>query len=97
MTEDLKIELITKIDVKLFVTYLCPQCVIAIDRINRIVRDKNLINVEIVNLSKGSIGAQQYDKLTDTPYFLIQEKYVVPGTYSENYIRKVLTTVGATV
>ena len=97
MKEDLKLEQITKIDVKLFVTYLCPQCVIAIDRIDSIVKDNNRINVEIVNLTKDSIGAQQYEKLTATPYFIIQEKYVVPGTSSENYIRKVLTTVGATV
>ena len=96
MIEDLKLKQNSNIDVKLFVTYLCPQCIIAIDRIDRIVRDNIHIDVEIVNVTKGSIGARQYEKLADTPYFLIQGKYVVPGISSENYIRNVLTTVGAT-
>lgn len=94
MNEDLKKERNTKIEVKLFVTHLCPQCAIAIDRIDKIVRNNNQIDVEIIDVTKGSNGAQQYEKLTDTPYFLIQEKYVVPGTSSESYIRSVLTTVG---
>jgi len=96
MKEDLKLEQNSKIEVKLFVTYLCPQCMIAIDRIDRITKDNKHIDVEIVNVTNGSIGAQQYEKLTDTPYFLIQDKYIVPGTSSETYIRNVLTTVGAT-
>lgn len=97
MKEDLKREQNTKIDVKLFVTNLCPQCVIAIDRIDRIAKNNKQIDVEIVNVSNGNAAAQQFEKLTDTPYFLIQEKYVVPGTSSENYILNVLKTVGATV
>ena len=97
MKKDLKAEQNSKIDVKLFVTNLCPQCVIAIDRIDRITKDNKQIDVEIVNLTKGSIEAQRYEKLTDIPYFLIQEKYIVPGTSSESYILNVLTTVGTTV
>ena len=97
MKEGLKREQNTKIDVKLFVTNLCPQCVIAIDRIDRIARNNKQIDVEIVNVSNGSAGAQQFEKLTDTPYFLIQGKYVVPGTSSENYILNALKTAGATV
>lgn len=96
-TEDLKQEQITKIDVKLFVTNSCPQCVIAIDRIDKIVKSNDQIKIEIIDVTKGGNGAQDYDKLTETPYFLIQEKFVVPGTSSENYIRNVLTTVGASV
>ena len=94
--EDLKKERNTKIDVKLFVTNLCPQCVIAIDRIDRIVEDNSHIDVEIINVANGGINAQQYEKLTATPYFLIQGKYVVPGTSSESYIRNVLITAGVT-
>ncbi|TFB12274.1 hypothetical protein E3V33_05665 [Candidatus Marinimicrobia bacterium MT.SAG.4] len=97
MKEDSKSEQNTKIDVKLFVTNLCPQCVIAIDRIDRIARNNKQIDVEIVNVSNGSAAAQQFEKLTDTPYFLIQEKYVVPGTSSVNYILNVLKTAGATI
>ena len=93
MKEDLKREQNTKIDVKLFVTHLCPQCVIAIDRIDKIVKNNKQIDVEIVNVTNGSIGAQKYEKLTDTPYFLIQEKYVVPGTSSKEYLLNVLTKV----
>ena len=90
LKEDLKKEQNTKIDVKLFVTNLCPQCVIAIDRIDRIVKENNQIVVEIIDVTKGSNGAQQYEKLANTPYFLIRGKYVVPGTSSESYIRNVL-------
>ena len=97
LKEDLKKERNTKIDVKLFVTNLCPQCVIAIDRIDRIVKDNNHIDVDIINLTNGGNDAQQFEKLTDTPYFLIQGKYVVPGTSSESYIRNMLTTVRVTV
>jgi len=97
MKEDLKREQNTKIDVKLFVTNLCPQCVIAIDRIERIAKNNKQINVEIVKVLNGNTADQQFEKLTDTPYFLIQEKYVVPGTSSENYILNVLKRAGATV
>jgi len=97
LKEDLKNERNTKIDVKLFVTHLCPQCVIAINRIDRIARDDNYIDVEIINVTKGGNGAQQYEMLTNTPYFFIQGIYVVPGTSSENYIRNVLATVALTV
>ena len=97
MKEDLKKERNTKIDVKLFVTNLCPQCVIAIDRIDRIVKENNHIDFEIINVTNGGNDARQYEKLTDTPYFLIQGKYVVPGTSSENYIRNVLITAGVTL
>jgi len=79
------------------VTNSCPQCVIAIDRIDRIVKDINRVDVEIINVTKSGNGAQQYEKLTDTPYFLIQETYVVPGTSSESYIRNVLLIVGVAV
>lgn len=92
MKEDSKKGRSTKIDVKLFVTNLCPQCVIAIDRIDKIVKDNYHINVEIIDVTKGGNSAQLYEKLTETPYFLIQDKFVVPGTSSESYIRKVLTT-----
>ncbi len=97
MKEDLRIERITKIDVKLFVTNMCPQCAIAIDRIDKIVKDDDRINVEIIDVTKGSIGAHQYERLTDTPYYLVQELFVVPGTSSEDYIRNVLATVGEKV
>ena len=97
LKEDLKKERNTKIDVKLFVTNLCPQCVIAINRIDRIAKDNDHIDVEIIDVTKGGNGAQQYEKHTDTPYFLIKGIYVVPGTSSENYIRNVLMAVGAMV
>lgn len=90
--EDSKKERSSKIDVKLFVTNFCPQCVIAIDRIDKIVKDNYYINVEIIDVTKGGNGAQLYEKLSETPYFLIQDKFVVPGTSSESYIRKVLTS-----
>ena len=97
LREDLKKERNTKIDVKLFVTNLCPQCVITIDRIDRIAKDNDNIDVEIIDVTKRGNGTQQYEMLTDTPYFLIKGIYVVPGTSSENYLRNVLMTVGATV
>ncbi|MCH8272860.1 MAG: hypothetical protein IIB41_06355 [Candidatus Marinimicrobia bacterium] len=78
-------------------TNLCPQCVIAINRIDRIAKDNDHIEVEIIDVTKGSNGAQQYEKHAYTPYFLIKGTYIVPGTSSENYIRNVLMTVGATV
>ena len=97
LKEDLKKGRNTRIDVKLFVTHLCPQCVIAINRIHRIARYNNYIDVEVINVTKGGNGAQQYEMLTNTPYFFIQGIYVVPGTSSENYIRNVLATVALTV
>ena len=32
----------------------------------------------------------QNEKIADPPYFLIQGKFVVPGTSSENYIENIL-------
>ena len=94
--EDSKSEQRSKIEVKLFVTNLCPQCVIAIDRINLIRRENDQIYLEIIDVTKGRNGYKQFEKLAETPYYLIKEKFVVPGTSSENYLRKVLAIAATT-
>ncbi len=50
---------------------------------------KNL-DVDIIDISKRNGSSLGFDKLTDTPYYLIEEKYVVPGTSSENYVKNVI-------
>lgn len=52
---------------------------------------KNL-DVDVIDITKRNGSALGFDKLTDTPYYLIEEKYVVPGTSSENYVRNVIKT-----
>ena len=50
---------------------------------------KNL-DVAVIDISKRNGSRLGFDKLTDTPYYLIEEKYVVPGTSSENYVKNVI-------
>ena len=52
---------------------------------------KNL-EVDVVDISKRNGSTLGFDKLTDTPYYLIDDKYVVPGTSSENYVRNAIKT-----
>ena len=84
------------IDVKLFITNLCPQCVIAIGRIDKISSEFPNLNVNVINITSGTTDSKIYERLTPTPYYLINDKYVVPGTSSENYIRNILHTTIAT-
>ena len=52
---------------------------------------KNL-DVAVIDISKGNGSTLGFDKLTDTPYYLIEDKYVVPGTSTEKYVRDVIRT-----
>ena len=52
---------------------------------------KNL-EVDVVDISKRNGSTLGFDKLTGTPYYLIDDKYVVPGTSSENYVRNAIKT-----
>ncbi len=94
--EDSKSEQRSKIEVKLFVTKLCPQCAIAIDRIDLLRRENDQIYLEIIDVTKDSNGYKRFERLAETPYYLIKEKFVVPGTSSKNYLRKVLAIAATT-
>ncbi len=48
------------------------------------------LDVAVIDISKRNGSSLGFDKLTDTPYYLIEEKYVVPGTSSENYVKNVI-------
>ena len=68
-----------KIQVKLFITEMCPQCAIAITRIEEIAKDIEEINLDIINFSKLNNSNNNIKKLAVTPYYVIDEKFVVPG------------------
>ena len=80
----------SKIEVELFVTEKCTQCVIAIKRIKEITVEIEAINLNIVNVSNLNNGKNNFKKLAVTPYYLINEKFVVPGTSSKVYIESVI-------
>lgn len=90
MKMDSKKELHSKVQVKLFVTELCPQCVIAIKRIEEIVEEIKEIDLDIINFSNLNNGNKKIKKLAATPYFVIDEKFVVPGTSSKIYIEDII-------
>ncbi|MCH7619343.1 MAG: hypothetical protein IH880_06185 [Candidatus Marinimicrobia bacterium] len=50
---------------------------------------KNL-DVAVIDVTKRNGSKLGFDNLTDTPYYLIEEKYVVPGTSSENYVKNAI-------
>ena len=52
----------------------------------------NNLDVAIIDVTKRHGASLGFDKLTGTPYYLIEEKYVVPGTSTENYVRNVIKT-----
>ena len=88
----MKTELQTKIQVKLFVTELCPQCAIAIKRIKAIALEMKAINLDIINLSNFKKGHDKFEPLVDTPYYVIAEKFVVPGASGKKYIKDVINS-----
>ena len=85
-----KTELRSKIQVKLFITETCPQCAIAITRIEEIAKDNEEINLDIINFSKLNNSNNNIKKLAVTPYYVIDEKFVVPGASSKKYIESVI-------
>jgi len=87
-----KAELRSKVQIKLFVTELCPQCTIAINRIKDLAKEMDAIKLDIINLSKLNNSNNNIKKLAVTPYYVINEKYVVPGTSSKKYIEGVIQT-----
>ena len=86
-------ELQSTIEVKLFVTELCPQCAIAINRIKKIAKEIKAINLVIINFSNPNNGCNKYERLAVMPYYLINENFVVPGTSSKAYIINVIKSV----
>lgn len=85
-----KTELRSKIQVKLFITEMCPQCAIAINRIEEIAKDIAEINLDVINFSKLTKSNNNIKKLAVTPYYIIDEKFVVPGASSKKYIESVI-------
>ena len=73
-------------------TRSCPQCAIAINRIRKISHVLKNLDVAVIDVTKRNGSKLGFDKLTDTPYYLIEEKYVVPGTSSEDYVKNVIKT-----
>ena len=82
----------SKVQVKLFITELCPQCTIAIKRIKELTKETDTINLDIINFSKPNNSNNNIKKLAVTPYYVIDEKFVVPGTSSKKYIEGVIQT-----
>lgn len=85
-----KAELQSKIQVKLFITEMCPQCAIAKKRIEEIAKDIEEINLDIINFSKLNNSNNNIKKIAVTPYYIIDEKFVVPGASSKKYIESVI-------
>ncbi len=88
----LKTEQRSKVQVKLFITELCPQCAIAIKRIEDLAIETDTIELDIINFSKLNNSNNNIKKLAVTPYYVIDEKFVVPGTSSKEYIEGVIQT-----
>lgn len=88
----LKREQRSKVQVKLFIIEMCPQCTIAIKRIKDLTKETDTINLDIINFSKLNNSNNNIKKLAVTPYYVIDEKFVVPGTSSKKYIEGVIQT-----
>ena len=86
------IELHSKIVVKLFITEQCPQCTIAIQRIKEIALEMEAIKLDIINFSNLSKGSDKIKPLAVTPYYVINEKFVVPGASTKKYIKSVISS-----
>lgn len=87
-----KTEQRSKVQVKLFITEMCPQCAIAIKRIKDLTKETDTIKLDIINFSKLNNSNNNIKKLAVTPYYVINEKFVVPGTSSKKYIEGVIQT-----
>lgn len=85
-----KAEQQSKVQVKLFVTEKCPQCAIAVKRINELAKEIDSIKLDIINFSKLNNSNNNIEKLAVTPYYIIEEKFVVPGASSKKYIESVI-------
>lgn len=81
-----------KVQVQLFITEMCPQCTIAINRIKDLAIETDTFKLDIINISKLNNSNNNIKKLAVTPYFVINEKFVVPGTSSKKYIKGVIQT-----
>ena len=79
-----------KVQVQLFITETCPQCSIAIKRIKDLTKETDTIKLDIINFSKLNNSNNNIKKLAVTPYYVIDEKFVVPGTSSKKYIEGVI-------
>lgn len=82
----------SKVQIKLFITEMCPQCAIAIKRIKDLTKETDTIKLDIINFSKLNNSNNNIKKLAVTPYYVIDEKFVVPGTSSKKYIQGVIQT-----
>jgi len=87
-----KTEQRSKVQVQLFITETCPQCSIAIKRIKNLAKEMVTIKLDIINFSKLNNSNNNIKKLAVTPYYVIDEKFVVPGTSSKKYIKGIIET-----
>ena len=93
MRKDSAKEQSPNINVKLFVTHLCPQCYIATDRIQQIVSENPSIDLDVINISEIDKSDRAENFRTITPYYLIEDKYIVPGTASADYLKNVIKSI----